>query len=103
MMNGRSALPPSSLCARSQYTPGTASFATVTLSLPFSFAASTDTPRPLAHTFTGQVSNVPVAVTSAVVPRCAPAGWREVTVGGAAKEEEAVATKKHRRHKKEDC
>ena len=72
--NGRSALAPSALCNRSQYTPGTASAATATESLPLALVGSTRTPVPLTHAFTGQGSSVPAAVTSTVVPRWAPAG-----------------------------
>ena len=51
--------------------PGIASFATVIFSLPF--AASTETPFPLAQTLV-DASSVPAAATSAVVPRWAPGG-----------------------------
>src|SRR5262249_18153211 len=73
----------------------------MTESLPLSLPDSTETPRPLTHACTGQRSNVPAAVTSTVVPRWAPAGKREVTAGGAGKEEELTTeAQRHREDRK---
>src|SRR4051812_39591569 len=51
------------------------------LSFPLSFAAFTSMSGLFTHPLTGHASNVPVAVTSTVVPRCPPAGKSDVSVG----------------------
>ena len=82
--NGRSPVAPELSYSRIQYTSGERSAEAVTVNVPFSLLATNFNSRLLVHACTGHLSNVPLAVTSIVVPLCMPPGNKDDCVGGAA-------------------